>query len=234
VLNSRQFCRVALCFICRLQWLMILAWLPCQAAVVPPGITLAAQQQLVMNNGAEVATLDPHQQIGVAEENVLHDLLEGLVSFDDQGQVRPAVATHWHSSPDKRCWTFYLRPTARWSTGEPVTAEDFVYSWRLLADPRTASPNASYLQALQLTHATAVLNGQQPPETLGVTALDPQTLQCQLSKPLPDLPVMLAHPILYPMPQRTVERYQGDDEQHWTGQRVTSWGTALIRFNTGS
>lgn len=120
--SGRKFCPVALYLVVGLPGLVPLALLPCQAAVVPLGVKLATSQQLVMNNGAEVATLDPHQQIGVAEENVLHDLLEGLVSFDDQGQVCPAVATHWTVSPDQRCWTFYLRPTARWSTGEPVTA----------------------------------------------------------------------------------------------------------------
>lgn len=214
--SGRKFCPVTLYLVGGLPGLVLLAWLPCQAAVVPLGVKLATQQQLVMNNGAEVATLDPHGQIGVAEENVLHDLLEGLVSVDDQGQVRPAVATHWQVSPDQQCWTFYLRPTARWSTGEPLTAEDFVYSWRRLADPRTASPNASYLQDLQLTNSTAVINRQQPPEALGVTALDPQTLQLQLEKPLPYLPAMLAHPVLYPLHQRTVEHYQGSDEHHWT------------------
>ncbi|MEW9906086.1 MAG: ABC transporter substrate-binding protein [Candidatus Symbiodolus clandestinus] len=203
---------------------------PLFAAVVPPSTPLAAKQHLVINNGAEIATLDPHTVIGIAEENVLHDLLEGLVSFDTQGQIRPAVATHWHASADNRCWTFYLRPEARWSNGEPLTAQDFVYSWQRLADPQTASPNANYLQELQLLNSAAVIHQQQPPQTLGIRALDNHRLQLQLTQPMPHLPTLLAHPVLYPVHQGTIEHHQGLDQQWATAEHFV--GNGAYQINT--
>ena len=67
---------------------------------------------------------------------------------------------------------FTLRPEARWSNGEPVTAQDFVYSWQRLADPKTASPYASYLQYAHIANVDEVIAGRLPPAALGVKALD--------------------------------------------------------------
>lgn len=110
-----------------------------QAAEVPADVKLAAKQELVRNNGSEVSSLDPHKIEGVPENNVTNDLLEGLTQHDSQGQTIPGVAQRWESK-DNKVWVFYLRPDAKWSNGDPVTAEDFVYSWQRMADPKTASP----------------------------------------------------------------------------------------------
>lgn len=186
------------------------------AAVVPPGAALAAVQQLIINNGAEVQSLDPHKSHGAPEISVMCDLLEGLFNFDSQGQIVPGVAMRWHASADLKVWTFYLRPEARWSNGDPVTAADFVYSWRRLANPATRSPSASYLSEMQLVNSAAVRRGEQPLEALGVQAIEPHTLQLTLSHPVSYLLSMLANPALYPLHQRTVERYgNGYDEDKW-------------------
>ncbi len=186
------------------------------AAVVPPEVSLATVQQLVINNGAEVQSLDPHKSHGAPEMSVMCDLLEGLFNFDNQGQIVPGVAVRWHASADLKVWTFDLRPEARWSNGDPVTAADFVYSWRRLANPATRSPCASYLTEMQLVNSEAVRRGEQPPEALGIQALGTHTLQLSLSQPLAYLLSMLANPALYPLHQRTVERYgNGYDEDKW-------------------
>jgi len=115
------------------------------AATVPAGVTLSDKQELVRNNGSEVQSLDPHKVEGVPESNVIRDLMEGLVNTDSKdGSVIPGVATSWDNK-DFKVWTFHLRPEAKWSNGDPVTAQDFVYSWQRLADPKTASPYESYL-----------------------------------------------------------------------------------------
>ena len=171
------------------------------------GPSAAATNSVVTrNNVTEPQSLDPHQITGVPEINIVRDLLEGLVETDAKGEVVPAVAESW-SSPDYRVWTFKLRPDAKWSNGEPVTAEDFVYSWRRLVNPQTASPYASYLQAARIDNIDAVLAGKQAPESLGVKAIDAHTLQVNLSAPVPYFPKMLYHAAVKPVHRATVEKF---------------------------
>ena len=112
----------------------------------------ANKTTLVINNGTEVETLDPHKASGVPEANVLRQLLEGLVITGKDGKTAPGVATSWENK-DFKVWTFKLRDNAKWSNGDPVTAEDFVYSWRRVVDPKTASPYASYLADAAVVNA---------------------------------------------------------------------------------
>lgn len=150
----------------------------------PPDTPLAKDQVLVRNNGAEVASLDPHKIEGVPESNVSRDLLEGLVITDPNGKMVPGVAERWENK-DFRVWTFHLRKDARWSNGDPVTAQDFVYSWQLLADPATASPYASYLQYGHIVNIDDIIAGKKTPDTLGVKAVDDHTLEVTLSEAVP-------------------------------------------------
>ncbi|CNE56884.1 periplasmic oligopeptide-binding protein [Yersinia nurmii] len=186
---------------------------PCMvgAATVPAGVELAATQSITINNGAEVASLDPHKVEGVAESNVILNLLEGLVSNDADGHIIPAVATHWENK-DFKVWTFHLRDGAVWNDGSPVTAEDFVYSWQRLADPKIGSPYASYLQYAQIENVDDILNGTKTPDTLGVKALDAKTLQVTLNKPVPYFVSMLSHTSMKPVNRAMVEKF-GDK---WT------------------
>ncbi|EMF4699144.1 ABC transporter substrate-binding protein [Serratia bockelmannii] len=181
------------------------------AAEVPAGVQLAQQQNIVINNGSEVASLDPHKVEGVPESNIILNLLEGLVSTDANGHVVPAAAASWENQNYQQ-WTFHLRPGAVWSDGTPVTAQDFVYSWQRLADPKIASPYASYLQYTKVDNIDDTLTGKKPPQTLGVKALDDQTLQVTLSEPVPYFISMLSHTSLKPVKRAVVEKF-GDK---WT------------------
>lgn len=182
-----------------------------QAADVPAGVQLAQQQSIVINNGSEVASLDPHKVEGTPESNIILNLLEGLVSTDANGHVVPAAAATWENQ-DFKTWTFHLRPDAVWSDGSPVTAQDFVYSWQRLADPQIASPYASYLQYAKIENVDDILTGKKSPQTLGVKAIDDKTLQVQLSEPVPYFVSMLSHTSLKPVKQAVVEKF-GDK---WT------------------
>ena len=181
------------------------------AAEVPVGTQLSVSQRIVINNGSEVATLDPHKAEGVPESNVMRNLLEGLVETDNNGKLVPGVAEQWQSEKG-RVWTFTLRNTARWSNGKPVTADDFVYSWQRLADPQTASPYASYLQTAHIANSDQILAGKASPITLGVKALDDRHLQVTLSEPVPYFVAMLAHSAMKPVYRPAVEQW-GDQ---WT------------------
>lgn len=133
------------------------------------------------------------------------------MSTDANGHVVPAAATSWENQNYQQ-WTFHLRPGAVWSDGSPVTAQDFVYSWQRLADPKIASPYASYLQYTKVENIDDILTGKKSPQTLGVKALDDQTLQVTLSEPVPYFISMLSHTSLKPVKRTVVEKF-GDK---WT------------------
>lgn len=189
-----------------------------QAAQIPAGTQLSELQRIVINNGSEVATLDPQKAEGVPESNVMRNLLEGLVETDNNGQLVPGVAQQWQSK-EGRIWTFTLRDNARWSNGQPVTAQDFVYSWQRLADPKTASPYASYLQAAHVANVDAILSGKAAPAELGVKALDDRHLQVTLSEPVPYFVAMLAHSAMKPVYRPAIEQWgeQWTQPQHYVG-----------------
>lgn len=198
-----------------------------QAVEVPAGVQLAPLQRMVINNGSEVASLDPHKVEGTPESNIILNLLEGLVSTDANGHLAPAVAESWENT-DYQTWTFHLRPGAVWSDGSPVTAQDFVYSWQRLADPKTGSPYASYLQYARIENIDAILAGKKPPESLGVSAIDDKTLKVTLSEPVPYFVSMLSHTSMKPVKQAVVEKF-GDKwtlPQNYVGNgayRLSEW-----------
>jgi oligopeptide transport system substrate-binding protein len=173
----------------------------------PDPAVLAAEQVLHRDNADEPQTLDPHLAEGVPAGNILRDLFEGLTAESPEGRIVPGVAIRWNISRDGRTYTFYLRRDARWSNGDPLRAEDFVYSFRRSADPATASNSANML--LPIENAGAVLSGMQSPETLGVEALDEFTLQIRLTDPTPYFLGLLTHSSTYPVHRPSVEEHGG-------------------------
>ena len=174
------------------------------AANIDPNV-LADKQELVINNGAEPESLDPHKVSGVPESNILRQMFVGLTTTDPDGKTIPGMAESWESA-DNKVWTFKIRD-AKWSNGDPVTAEDFVYSFRRVVDPNTASPYASYLADDKVLNAQEVIDGKVKPDALGVKALDEKTLQVTLSEPVPYFPDTLIHTSVKPVPQKVVEKF---------------------------
>ncbi|SKC21668.1 oligopeptide transport system substrate-binding protein [Kosakonia radicincitans] len=176
------------------------------AADVPAGVQLADNQTLVRNNGSEVQSLDPHKIEGVPESNVSRDLFEGLLISDVEGHPTAGVAEKWENK-DFKVWTFHLRKNAKWSDGTPVTAQDFVYSWQRLADPKTASPYASYLQYGHIANIDDIIAGKKPVTDLGVKAIDDNTFEVTLSEPVPYFYKLLVHPSVSAVPKAAIEKY---------------------------
>jgi oligopeptide transport system substrate-binding protein len=132
----------------------------------PPAID--GETVLYRGNGAEPESLDPHKSRSIQAADVLRDIGEGLAGYSADGKLVAAAAESWEMSDDGRQYDFRLRPEARWSNGETVTAEHFVYGFRRLVDPATA---AFYAQALaDIENAPAIIAGDKPPESLGVEA----------------------------------------------------------------
>lgn len=174
-----------------------------QAANVPEGTSLAKNQVLVRGNDAEAATLDPLKAEGMPEIHILRDLFEGLVIQDENGKVTPGVALKWDNSGNQ-VYRFHLRKDARWSNGDPVTANDFLFSLHRVVDPNFASPNAWYLKLTEIKNAKAIIEGKKPVDSLGVKAIDDYTLEFELEKPVPYFISMTAHTAMMPLHSKTV------------------------------
>lgn len=171
---------------------------------------MAESQELTINNGAEPESLDPHKISGVPESNIIRQIMVGLTSTDPDGNTMPGMAESWESA-DNKVWTFKLRD-ANWSNGDPVTAEDFVYSLQRVLTPETASPYASYLADAKVVNAQDIIDGKAEPSTLGVKAIDEKTLEITLSEPVPYFPDVMIHTSVKPVHKTTVEQF-GDK---WT------------------
>ena len=130
----------------------------------------AGKKILLVGNGADPRFMDLHLINSVSEHHIMLALFEGLVaehkSKDDD--VEPGVAERWETNSDKSVWTFHLRQDARWSDGVPITAEDFVWSWRRML---TAELAAEYSQMLfALKHGRGFSEKKLPAGEIGVKA----------------------------------------------------------------
>lgn len=170
------------------------------------GQELAAEQILRKGNGTEPESLDPHRAEGVTSANTLRDLFEGLVTEAADGALIPGAAESWTISDDGRVYTFRLRANGRWSNGDPVTAPDFEFSLRRSADPATLSEYSAILYPI--ANAEAVVNGQLPPDQLGVRALDARTLELRLHSPTPYLLGLLTHSSTHPVHQPSLVQFR--------------------------
>lgn len=156
-------------------------------------------------NGAEPDTLDPHQASGTWENNIIGDMFLGLTTEDPAARPVPGCAESWTTSDDGLVWTFKLRRGLTWSDGVPITARDFVYSWRRILDPRTAARYAFILHVLR--NAQEINAGARPPEELGVRAVDDLTFEVTLAQPAPFLPGLLQHYASFAVPEHVVAKH---------------------------
>ncbi len=128
-------------------------------------------------------------------------------------------------------YVFHLHEDAHWSNGDPVTAQDFVFSWRRLVNPATASPFAWLLEAASVTNAGDIIAGKRSPETLGVWAKDEHTLVVTVERPVSHFLSMLVTTALSPLHQKTLEMH-GD---RWTrpGNLVGNGAFVLADWTVG-
>lgn len=167
---------------------------------------LAKEQSFIYNAGAAPQSLDPAKVEGVPEGVFARNLFETLIISDKDDKLIPGVALTWSHSEDYKTWTFNLRKDAKWSNGDKLTAKDFVFAWRRLADPKTASPYASFLSYMKLLNASAILNGKMSPQSLGVEAKDDYTLVLHLEDSVPFADLLTQFYVLSPVPQKLVEK----------------------------
>ena len=139
----------------------------------------APAYELRRGTAGEPDSLDPHRAVSAPALIVLNDLFEGLTTLDARGKPSMGAAETVALSKDGRTYTFKLRRGLQWSDGAPLTAEDFVISFRRLADPKTGSAGlAAYTNLIK--NGDAVLAGKAEPTSLGVTAPDAATVFLKL------------------------------------------------------
>ncbi len=169
-------------------------------ALAPIG---ALADEIRRSEWGEPESIDPQLTEGEVERRVQLDLFEGLTAFAADGTLTPGAADRWDVSADGKTYLFHLRPGLIWSNGDALTAEDFVYSFRRAADPKTRSPYTTVLSPI--VGMTDITSGR--PATLGVDAPDPLTVRIRLTHPTAYLPGLLTIPVAMPVHRRTVEAY---------------------------
>ena len=150
--------------------------------------------------GSNVVSLDSGHATDVASFEVIADCIDGLMQLDSDGKAIPALAESFDISEDGKTYTFHLRD-AKWSNGDPVTAEDFVFAWR-----RHCQKAEEYAYIMGDTvacvkNADAVIKGGDP-KTLGVSAPDPKTFVVELDAPVSFFPSLMCFPTFYPINEK--------------------------------
>jgi oligopeptide transport system substrate-binding protein len=192
-----------------------------------------SQRETVLNRGigAEPESLDTHKSRTNQAGDVQRDLGEGLTGYAANGELQLAAAERMELSEDGLQYTFWLRPEGRWSNGDPVTAQDFVFGFRRLVDPQTAAFYAQ--QSLgDVVNATEIIAGERPVDDLGVAAIDDLQLQITLRQPVPYFLALLSHPSTFPMHRQSVDIH--GDAHARPGKLVSNGAYKLQAWEVGS
>lgn len=176
------------------------------------GETLADDQTFTYSILDEHSSVDPQIVEDVSGADIVRDLFEGLMNQDADGNLIPGAASGFSTNDDKTVYTFTLRKDAKWSDGQRVTAGDFVYSWRRLADPKTGSPYSWFAEIMSIEGVGDVMSGDADPSTLGVTAIDNHTLEVRLTASLPYFAAMTTHGSTFPSPEWAIDEHGNE----WT------------------
>ncbi|EJR55891.1 hypothetical protein IIM_00983 [Bacillus cereus VD107] len=158
--------------------------------------TEAQKQVLNLTVSEEIPSLDTAKTMDGTSAHVMQNIFEGLYVLDDQDNPIPAVAKSFERSEDGKKYTFDLRKDAKWSNGDPVTANDFMFAWRRAVSHETASQYAYML--FYIKNAKEINKGAIPPNELGVKVVDDYTLEVELEQPTPYFLQLLALPIYLP------------------------------------
>lgn len=200
-----------------------------------PALSAADSRVLRISQRNEPADLDPARATLPDEFFIIRALSAGLVTprplnsttLRAVASVEPAAAAHWDVSADGLVYTFHLRPTARWSNGEPVIAHDFVESYRRLLTPTTAAPKANLF--FMVKNARAFATGAQSDfAVVGFRAADPHTLVITLEHPMPQFLAYAASGPWIPVNPRVVAAHgrEWTRPEHFVGNgpfTLTEW-----------
>jgi len=178
------------------------------------GGATAADQVITIGWGAEPPSLDPGLATDVTSSNILLSIMDPLVKLGDDLKPVPALAESWNVSKDGKTVTFHLRNDGKWTNGDPVTAEDFEWSWKRTISPELAADYAYQFYGIDgaADYNACEKNCDALRDKVGITAVDEHTLEVHLTTPQPWFVQQVSHHSFLAVHRATVEQF-GD---HWT------------------
>ncbi|MCE5171881.1 peptide ABC transporter substrate-binding protein [Paenibacillus profundus] len=168
-------------------------------------------------SGGEPYTLDPAFASDTTSYFIIDNLYEGLYTYDKSGKIVEGAASKVDVSADAKTYTFTIRDGAKWSNGDPVTAQDFEYSWKRILNPKTAAYDPSSLYYIK--GAEEYNTGKGSAEDVGVTAKDEHTLVVELKAPLSIFPIIAVGHAYLPVRSTVV-----DKDEKWAAESNTIVG----------
>jgi oligopeptide transport system substrate-binding protein len=199
---------------------------PTTAPATQPAKPSGPQEITVNALQGEPDNLDPNRSSFATEAAVIRQVFEPLLVFDKDLKPVPGAASSYDVSTDGKTYTFHLRAGAKWSDGQPVTAKDFVYSFKRLLDPATASDYASFFTDAGVVGAADFNAGKGTADAVGIKATDDNTLVIQLEAPSGYFPNLVALWVVAPVRQDIVEKNPG-----WAQDPSTYIGNGAFKMS---
>ena len=165
------------------------------------------KQVLNLTELSEIPSMDASLASDSASSTALNNTMEGLYRIGKDQKRVPGIAEDVQKLDDGKKYIFKLRKDAKWSNGEPVTAKDFVYSWKRAVNPDTKA-TYSYIM-FDIKNAEKIHKKELPADQLGVKAIDDYTLEVELDNPVPYFVDLTVYPVFYPLNENFVKA-QGD------------------------
>lgn len=161
------------------------------------------EKVLYLNNGEEPTSFDPPIGFNAVSWNALNNLMEGLTRLGKNHEPEPAAAENWEVSDDGKVYTFFIREDAKWSNGDDLTASDFVYAWKRLLDPETASGAAFLGYFIEGGEAFNTEKGTA--DDVKVEAVDEKTFKVTLTSPQAYFLSVITNPAFFPINEKTAK-----------------------------
>lgn len=186
--------------------------------------TGSSSSKQVMNTATsnEISTLDSSKYGDTTSSEALQNSMEGLYHFDKNNRAKLAGATSVNVSKDQRVYTYNLRKNAKWSNGDPVTAQDYVTGWHRTVDPKNSSLDSDSYAIIK--NGTKITQGKAKVNSLGIKALGKYRLQVTLADPIPYLPEILEGAQFYPQDTKVVNKlgskYGTSSKTYWNKKSV--------------
>jgi len=206
-----------------LMALGVVAW-PVAGETLPPIHSRTLDEAtrnkiLLISEGGEPHTLDPQAARDTSEYHIIMGLIEGLVGCHpiDQSKEVPGMADHWEHNNDYSVWTFHIGEDRKWSNGDPVTAQDFIFSYKRILTPAFGSRNGDRLFVMKGAEdyfKEKITDFNQ----VGVKALDDHTLRVELVGPTPYFLSLLQRYAWFPVNPKTILKFGtiSDRDTKWT------------------
>ena len=156
---------------------------------------------LNLSTTAPLDTIDISKSTGFGQTG---NVFESFYRLGKNGKPTAGLAKTGTVSKDGKTWTFKIRDS-KWSNGDPIVAQDFVYSWRRSLNPKTASPYAYLFSGVK--NADAIIAGKKSPNALGISAPDKKTVVVKLNRPIAYFKVLMAYPLFGPQNEKVVKKY---------------------------